>query len=432
MAEIRAFRGLRYDVARVGAISDVVAPPYDVIGPDLQQRLYDLSPHNSIRLELTREEPGDGQARNKYTRAAETLQVWRKSGVIREEDHPALYVCHQTFEVEGQTYTRKGFFGRVRLERFGEGRIYPHEQTLSGPKADRLALYQATGAQLSPIFGLYPDRENQVLEAVAAGLRDRTPLEAKDHLGVTHLTWPVFDQEAHTVVQGLMSDRSIFIADGHHRYKTGIAYRDALAAEGRLSGPNDLANFAMMMLVGMSDPGLIILPTHRLVSGFAGMSSETLAHRLAPEFDCRRVGEGSDGARKAWADIEAHGDQDMLAFGTVADGQWLTARLRSDDTMDRLVPAQSPDWRSLGVSILHELVIKHLLAGAGSPQFRYVHLIDEVIEDTGARGCDMACLGPPAGMEHVEAIASKLEKMPPKSTYFYPKILTGLIFNALR
>jgi uncharacterized protein (DUF1015 family) len=432
MAEIRAFRGLRYDVARVGALSEVVAPPYDVIGPELQARLYEQSPHNAIRLELTRDEPGDGGSRNKYVRAAETLESWRKAGSIRAEDHPALYLCHQSFDVEGKTYTRKGFFARVRLERFGEGRIYPHEQTLSGPKADRLALYKATGTQLSPIFGLYPDRENEVLEAVEAGLRDRTPLEATDHLGVMHRMWPVFDQEAHTVVQGLMGNRPIFIADGHHRYETGLAYRDGLAAEGRVSGPDDPANFAMMMLVGMSDPGLIILPTHRLVSGFPGLSAEVLARKLAPEFDCERTGEGLEGARRAWASVEAHGDQDMLAFGTVADGQWLTARLRSDETMDRLVPAQSPDWRSLGVSILHELVLNHLLAGAGSPSLRYVHLLDEVIDDTSAGGCDLACLVPPAGMEHVEAIASKLEKMPPKSTYFYPKILTGLVFNPLR
>jgi uncharacterized protein (DUF1015 family) len=432
MAEIRAFRGLRYDISRVGALSDVVAPPYDVIGPELQAKLYEMSPHNAIRLELARDEPGDDPSRDKYTRAAEALQAWRKAGSIREEDHPALYLCHQTFDVEGVTYTRRGFFGRVRLERFGEGRIYPHEQTLSGPKADRLALYQATGAQLSPIFGLYPDRENRVLEAVEAGLRDRTPLEATDHFGVTHRMWPVFDQEAHTVVQGLMSDRPIFIADGHHRYETGLTYRDALAAEGRVSGPDDPSNFAMMMLVGISDPGLIILPTHRLVSGLLGMTAAMLTEKLAPEFDCVRAGEGPDGAQRAWSEVEAHGDQDMLAFGTVADGQWLTARLRSDDTMDRLVPTQSPDWRSLGVSILHELVIQHLLAGGGPPQFRYVHLLKEVIDDTAARDCDLACLVPPAGMEHVEAIASKLEKMPPKSTYFYPKILTGLIFNPLR
>jgi len=419
-------------MARVGAMSDVVAPPYDVIDSALQDALYKASPYNIIRLELNREEPTDGPESNRYTRAAKFLRDWRREGVLREEDHPALYVYHQTFQVEGQTYTRKGFLARVRLEPFGEGKIFPHEQTLSGPKADRLALFNATQYNLSPIFGLYPDAEAEVLRAAEAGLRDRTPLEATDHLGVLNRLWPVTDAQTHTAVQGLMGSKPIFIADGHHRYETGVKFRDDLAAAGALSGPDDPANFCMMMLVGMSDPGLLILPTHRLVSGFAGLTSETLTERLAPEFAVAPAGEGEAGARAAWETIEAGGDQDVLAFGTVADGKWITARLRSDAMMDRLAPDHSPEWRSLGVSILHELVLKALLGRTGNPSCRYVHLLDEVLADVSAHGCDLACLVPPAGMGHVESIASNLEKMPPKSTYFYPKLLSGLVLNPLR
>ncbi len=432
MPEIRPFRGIRYDLAQVGALSDVVAPPYDVIGPDLQGRLYDASPYNAIRLELNREEPGDDASTNRYTRAARFLRDWRRSGVLREDDQPALYVYHQTFTVEGQTCTRKGFFARVRLEPFGQGKIYPHEQTLSGPKADRLALYQATGMNLSPIFGLYPDSANEVLAAVEAGIKDRTPLEAVDHLGVVNRLWPVSDAQAHTTVQGLMGPKPIFIADGHHRYETGLRYRDDLAATGQISGPDDPANFVLMMLVSMSDPGLQILPTHRLVSGLPGLTSATLAERLAPEFEVEPTGQGDAGCRAAWEAIELAGDQDILGFGTVADGQWLVARLRSYDTMDALVPDQSAEWRALGVSILRELVMKKLLGDLGTPEIRYVHLIDEVLQSASSRDCDLACLVPPAGMGDVESIASKLEKMPPKSTYFYPKLLTGLVFNPLR
>jgi uncharacterized protein (DUF1015 family) len=432
MPEIRPFRGVRYDMAQVGDLSDVVAPPYDVIGPALQQQLYGRSEYNVIRLELNREEPGDTAGRDRYARAASFLRDWRRRGILRDEAHPALYVYHQTFEVEGQTFTRRGFLARVRLEPFGEGRIYPHEQTLSGPKADRLALYHATGFNLSPIFGLYPDPENAVLAAVERGIADRTPIEAVDHLGVIHRLWPVTDQRAHTVAQGLIAPRPVFIADGHHRYETGLKYRDELAAKGELSGPDDPANFCMMMLVSMSDPGLLILPTHRLVSGLRGLTAVALAERLAPEFDVKEMGNGPDAAQAAWYAIAESGDQNLLGFGTVADGTWITARLRSDATMDALVPEHSADWRSLGVSILHELVIRKLLAGLGEPSFRYVHLLDEVLQDTAAKGCDLACLVPPAGMEHVEAIASNLEKMPPKSTYFYPKLLTGLVLNPLR
>jgi uncharacterized protein (DUF1015 family) len=233
-------------------------------------------------------------------------------------------------------------------------------------------------------------------------------------------------------VQGLMGSKPIFIADGHHRYETGLKYREERAAEGTLGGPDDPANSCMMMLVGMSDPGLIILPTHRLISGFPDLTAETLTERLAPEFEVHVKGEGPAGARAVWEEIEAGGSQETLGFGTVADGRWLTARLRSDTTMDTLSSEHSPEWRGLGVSILHVLVLKALLNPLGNPACRYVHLLDEVLTDVASRGCDLACLVPPAGMDHVESIASNLEKMPPKSTYFYPKLLSGLVLNPLQ
>jgi uncharacterized protein (DUF1015 family) len=432
MPDIRPFRGIRYDMAQVGAMSDVVAPPYDVIDPALQDHLYNASPYNIIRLELNREEPGDSPESNRYTRAARFLREWLRSGVLREDPHPAYYVYQQTFEVEGQTYTRKGFLTRVRLEPFGEGKIYPHEQTLSGPKADRLALFNATRFNLSPIFGLYPDDNNEVIMAAEAGIRDRTPQEATDHLGVVNRLWEVQDPSTITALQGLMGPRPVFIADGHHRYETGVKFRDDLAASGELTGPDDPANFCLMMLVGMSDPGLIIQPTHRLVRGFVGLTSETLAARLAPEFLITPTGEGEEGCRNAWDAIEIGGEQDTLGFGTLEDGRWFTAKLRNSKRMDTLTPDHSPDWRSLGVSILHELVLKDLIGKIGSAACTYVHRIDEVLASLDREECDLACLVPPAGMEHVEAIASNLEKMPPKSTYFYPKLLSGLVLNPIR
>jgi uncharacterized protein (DUF1015 family) len=416
----------------VGTLSDVVAPPYDVIDAALQDRLYEASPYNIVRLELNRQESGDMRADDRYTRASRFLKDWLRESILREEDHAALYVYHQTFEVEGKTHIRKGFLARVRLEPFGQGKIFPHEQTLSGPKADRLALYQATGFNLSPIFGLYPDPDGNVQRTIESGLRDRTPLVATDHLGVENRLWVVTDQETHTVIGGLMAAKSIFIADGHHRYETGLKYRDDLVESGQSSGHDDPSHFCMMMLVGMSDPGLLILPTHRLVTGFPGLTADQLVALLQPEFEVRRTGAGDAGARAAWEAIEAEGDQDVLGFGTVADGNWLLARLRSDATMDRLAAEHSPEWRNLGVSVLHVLALKVLLDPLGNPECRYVHLLREVLDDVDARGCDLACLVPPARMNHVEGIASNLETMPPKSTYFYPKLLTGLVLNPLR
>ena len=279
-----------------GALSDVVAPPYDVIGPDLQDRLYESSPYNIVRLELNREEAGDATAGDRYMRATRFLKDWLRQSILREEDHTALYVYEQTFEVEGKTYVRKGFLARVRLEPFGQGKIFPHEQTLPGPKADRLALYQATGFNLSPIFGLYPDPDGIVQRTVESGLRDRTPLVATDHLGVENKLWVVTDQETHTLVAGLMAAKSIFIADGHHRYETGLKYRDDLVESGQSTGHDDPSNFCMMMLVGMSDPGLLILPTHRLFYSMHGLTADRLAAMLQAEFEVRGTGSGEAGA----------------------------------------------------------------------------------------------------------------------------------------
>jgi len=429
MPEIRPFPGVRYEIARVGSLSDQVAPPYDVIDQTLQNRLYDASPYNVIRLELNREEPGDTPDA-RYARAARLLREWLRQGVLKQDHQPALYVYHQQYQVEGQTHVRRGFLARVRLEPFGKGRIYPHEQTLAGPKADRLALYKATGFNLSPIFGLYPDPAGEI-QALVDQARKDPPLIATDHLGVQNQLWPVTDPLVHTRVTGLMSDRSIFIADGHHRYETGLRYSEERAAKG-CSSSEDPARFCMMMLVGMSDPGLLILPTHRLITGFPGLDSGALSERLAGEFEVKAMGSGEAGCRAAWAAIERSGEQDTLGFGVKADGQWITARLRSGDLMDKLAADHSPEWRELGVSVLHVLVLEHLLKPLGNARCQYVHSLAEVKADCDAQASDLIALVPPARMRHVESIASQLETMPPKSTYFYPKLLTGLVLNPLQ
>jgi uncharacterized protein (DUF1015 family) len=434
MADIRAFRAHRYDLGRVGSLSDVVAPPYDVIDPTLQQALYDKSPHNVIRLILNKESPADTEADNRYTRAAGTLRDMLRDDVLVQDSARSLYVYHQDFEVEGRRFTRKGFLARVRLEPFGTGRIYPHEETLAGPKADRLKLFRATGMNLSPVFGLYPDAEQAVMAELEHAVGRSLPLEAIDHLGVTSRLWPVTDQHAVSAVTGLLSPKPVFIADGHHRYETGLRYLEERRAAGEVPSDDAPANFILMMLVSMSDPGLVILPTHRLVSGLPALSAEQLAQLLAPHFVVEKVGTGEKGARDAWELIEADGSQELLGLGTVADGVWQTARFRAADEMARLAASHSPAWRGLAVSVLHVLVLDKLLAPALStqPACKYVHLLREVQDATRARECQLAVLVPPATMGHVEQIAGNLEKMPPKSTYFYPKLLSGLVFNSLR
>jgi uncharacterized protein (DUF1015 family) len=446
MADIRAFRAFRYDLGRVGNLSNVVAPPYDVIDPALQQTLYDRSPYNVVRLELNKEEPSDTEAENRYTRAARFLRDWQRDDILVQDSARGLYVVYQDFEVEGRRYTRRGFLARVRLEPFGAGRIYAHEETLAGPKADRLKLFHATGMNLSPIFGLYPDSGDEVIKHLDALVSRTLPMQATDHLGVVSRLWPVTDQHVVSAVTGLLGPKPIFIADGHHRYETSLRYLEERRAagsphptlspdEGRGQGEGEAPpNFTMMMLVGMSDPGLIILPTHRLVSGLPSLSAERLGEILAPHFHVERIGQGDKAARDAWETLEADGSQDVLAFGTVSDGVWQTARFRSPALMAERAAAHSAAWRGLAVSILHVAVLDHLLpqATGGKPECKYVHLLREVTEAAAAKQCQLAVLVPPATMQQVEQIAGNLEKMPPKSTYFYPKLLTGLVLNSLK
>jgi len=432
MADIRAFRAFRYDLGRVGPLSDVVAPPYDVIDPALQQRLYDQSPFNAIRLELAKDEPAAGEVEDKYTRAARTLKSWIAEDALRQDTARALYVYEQEFEAEGTTYTRRGFFARVRLEPFETGSIYAHEQTMSGPKEDRLKLYRATGFNLSPVFGLYPDPEGAVFRLLEPFTRKSPPREAKDHLGVTNRLWVVTDTQAVSAVIGLMGPKPVFIADGHHRYETGLKYLEERRAAGEVPDDEAAPNFTLMLLVGMSDPGLIILPTHRLVCGLPPMTSARVQDALKGHFDI--VEQFGPDARACWEHIEMDGSQALLGFGTVADGRWFAAKLRDPGVMAGLAPEQSPDWQGLGVSILHKLVLEKLVPEklGGTPSLKFVHLLKEVTDAVAAKACQLAVLVPPAGMGHVERIAGHREKMPQKSTYFYPKVLTGLVFNSLK
>ena len=430
MADIRAFRGFRYDLGRAGILSDLVAPPYDVVDANLQQALYDRSPFNAIRVELTKEEPDDKATNNKYARAAQALSGWQNENVLQQDTLRCLYVLEQEFTVEGTTYKRRGFVARVRLEPFGTGRIFPHEETMSGPKEDRLKLTRATHMNVSPIFGLYPDETNDIFGRLEPLLLKTLPLEATDHLGVISRLWPITDEKALSSAVSGMIEKPVFIADGHHRYETGLRFLEEARANGHVTSDESPANFIMMMLVSMADPGLIILPTHRLVSGFPGLTADKLDAALSDHFIMNRV----ESARDAWDAVEIDGTQAMLAFHTKADNVWQTARFTDPKLMAQLAAEHSEDWRELGVSVLHVAVLDKLLPAAtgGRASCKHVHLLREVEESATAGTCDLAVLVPPATMAHVEEIAGNREKMPPKSTYFYPKLLTGLVFNSLK
>ena len=435
MPEIQAFRGIRYDLGHVGSLSDVIAPPYDVIDSQLQDQLYKRHPANVIRLILNRQEPGDDEDGNRYTRAARFFRNWQREGILQSEGDPSLYVYHQEFEYAGQRFTRRGFMGRVRLERFGEGKIYPHEETHAAAKADRLNLTKASRANMSQIFGLYPDQDSQVQQCLEGGLVEVAPLEATDHLGVVHRLWPVNDVRVLSETNGLIHERPMFVADGHHRYETACNYRDFLRETAGID-ENHPANFVMTMCVGMNDPGMIVLPTHRLFRGLPEYTSDELTERLKGEFDVRLAGEGVDLAMSLWEQIEVEDEQSQMALHSAKDQRWLMVKLNASgkQRMAELASERSEDWRGLGVSILQRLIIETLLAASDLPKPKYVHLVDELVEAVDgdeANEFPLSVMVMPATLGHVRAISEHGERMPAKSTYFYPKLLSGLVLNPL-
>lgn len=433
MPDIQAFRGLRYDLGHVGSLADVVAPPYDVIGPPLQDELYKKHPANVIRLILNRDEPLDDEKNNRYSRAATFLKNWRSEGVLFTESQPALYVYHQIFATGGQTFTRRGFMARTRLERFGEGKIYPHEETMAGPKQDRLLLTRACKANLSQIFGLYPDPKAEVQDLLEKSVAGVAPLEAVDHLGVVHRMWPVTDTSVISKVAALVGPKAVFIADGHHRYETACNYRDELIAANGPLPPQHPANFVLMMCIGMSDPGLLVLPTHRLFRGPESLTADDLARRLGDAFELRPAGKGPDAAHEVWEEIEVAGDQATLGLYTTKDQKWTLATITPAGRarLARLAAEHSADWQGLGVSILHRLLVDDLLQGAAWPKPRYVHLVDEVIDNLATGEFPLGVLVMPATVDHIRSISEHGERMPAKSTYFYPKLLSGMVINPL-
>ncbi|MBN1395672.1 MAG: DUF1015 domain-containing protein [Pirellulales bacterium] len=431
MPEIQAFRGVRYNLGRVGSLSDVVTPPYDVIDDKLQDHFYKLHPNNFIRVDLNRIEPGDDDEKNnRYTRAAKFYKQWLDEGVMTVEADPAVYVYHQEFTVNGQTHVRRGFLARQRLSRFGEGKVFPHEETHPAAKADRLMLTVTTKTQLSPQFGLYPDPECEAQNLLEEAIAGKTPLVATDHLGVVHRLWPVTDVEVHAKLSAVMGPKPMFIADGHHRYETACNYRDQVYDSGFLSKDHP-ANYTLMMCVAMDDPGMIVMPTHRLFTGVPEMTFEELTEKLGACFKCRPAGEGPEVATAVWEEIETADEQGQIGLYTRKDGRWMIAKLTDAGRakMAEAAKEHGDEWRGLGVSLLHRLIIEELLGCKELPKPNYVHLIEEVVDGLKTGEYPLAAVVMPATVANVRSISLSGERMPAKSTYFYPKLLSGLVVN---
>ncbi|NTU59452.1 MAG: DUF1015 domain-containing protein [Deltaproteobacteria bacterium] len=437
MAEILPFRGFRYNPKHVDNFDLVTSPPYDVIGPDLQDDLYRRSPHNVVRVDFGKAQPGDDDGENKYSRAARALESWLSEGILIQDREESIYYLEEDYQGEfGDIRTRKGFVARVRLEDPESGLYRPHEKTLAGPKADRLKLTKACKTNLSPIFSLYDDPTHIVqrdLELLPLAERPLMTVTADD--GVVSRLWRVSAPELIRGVAATMHLKSFFIADGHHRYETSLNYRDLMRRETPGYTGKEPWNYVMMYFANLWAPGLTVFPTHRVVHGVPGLDLTRFLEEAQEYFEITEVQGGVEELLQALQAARA----DKHCFGLTAKGDprlWLL-ELRSEGVMTRLLAGRAPKvLRTLDVTVLHSLILEELLgidekAQEAQKNLRYVKGSRELLRVVAEEEAQLGFLLNPTKVEEVKAVAEQGERMPQKSTFFYPKLLTGLVFNPL-
>jgi uncharacterized protein (DUF1015 family) len=433
--DIRPFRALRYDPATIADLALVVAPPYDVIDAAEEARLLERHPANVVRLDKPSEQPGD-EADDRYRRAARTLASWRSDGTFRKDPHPSLYVYEQAYRVPGTevTRTQRGFFGRLRLHAFDEGAVLPHERTMSGPKEDRYKLLRATGVNTSPVVAVYDDPSGaspRVIDAVTARAAD---LDLTDDDGVRHRLWAFeADGDGAAAVAPLLDAAShgpVTIADGHHRYETALRYRDERRMS-RSCEEDPAFDYILTLFIDAGAEPLTVLPTHRIVRALGDDGVVALLDRLEDLFEVERDVDAAALWERFDAAGLARGGEGRFGLWTRAGGALLTARR---DAFAPLLPDGGVALRSLDVSLLG--VALERLAGIDSDAVAagaidYTKSAGEAIERVEARldGADAAFLLEPTPVAAVLAVAADGDVMPQKSTYFYPKALTGLVIN---
>ncbi len=423
MPEIIPFKGMLYSPELLKNASDLICPPYDIISLEGQQQFYGSSPFNAIRLELPLEA-------DPYSAAAECLGEWLEKGELLSDSVSAIYPYFQIFEdTEGVSHTRCGFFAAMRLHDFSEKKVLPHEKTLSGPKADRLNLFRKTKTNISGIFGLYADATKVADRLMKAFAESHEPIVDALFQGVSNRMWRITDPELVAQFQQSLLDRSVYIADGHHRYDTGVNYRNERAAANPSHTGNEPYNFILTYLANIHDEGLLIFPIHRLVHSLEGFDVALLKSRLEEFFTVTEL--PNRALLKAFLDGEASN----YAYGVVAPGMILGISLKSDPK-PLLDPARPEALQRLGLVLLHDLVLGRLLgisqdAMAKQRNLLYVHDDREVFEAVDSGKVQVGFVVKPTTVEQVLAVSETGEVMPQKSTFFYPKLMTGMLFNPL-
>ncbi len=440
MAEIRPFRGVLYDTDKAGDISSVVAPPYDIISPEQQEELHRRNPLNVIRLILGKEYPGDSEGQSKYSRAAELWEKWLSEGILIEDPRPALYVlCDQYRSIYGDMKSRIGFISAVRIERPGDGSVKPHEGTLDRPKADRLNLIRAVKANLSPIFSMYSDPEFKVDSAIKDAISGTNPLfDFTDTGSVERMMWRITDEGVIGHVISELSDRNVFIADGHHRYETSLNFMEELDL-GSSRPESDSHRYVMMYLANAEDDALSIFPSHRVIRNNPSFSPDSFLDRAGNFFDILNFGSsGSEAPVHLVQEIAEVRKDGRKAFGLcLGNDRFYVMILKQEISIEPyLEEKRSKDWQELDTAVVHYLIIRQIL-GDMTPMSKKDELISYEVDPVKAAnmvisgGYQIAILLNPTEVKQVKAVAENREKMPPKSTYFYPKLITGLVMRKI-
>jgi uncharacterized protein (DUF1015 family) len=422
MARVEPLRTLRYEPSVAGPLEDLIAPPYDVIDAELRDDLLARSPHNVVEIDLPEPRPGD---RDRYAHAAAALGDWLERGVLVREDEPALWVLRQDYRApDGSDRTRTGFFARVRVEEYGPGRIRPHERTHPGPKEDRLRLTRATRANLSPIFSLFPDPEGAAEELLDQARAEAPDAEAADHEGTRNTLWRMGAPEKIAALREALAGAELLIADGHHRYETARVYAEEIGGEGD-------HRYVLMLLVSLSDPGLLVFPTHRLLNGLADdrTKQEAIREALMRDFEIEALGHA--------AELEPT-TNGAVAFGYMDSFHKKPYRvtLKDQAIADAALAGMPEPYRRLDTAVLEALILRGAL-GMSEDDIAHLRGLDysknlaDAIARVESGAADAGFFLRATPVAQVREVAEAGESMPPKSTYFYPKVPTGLVFNPL-
>ena len=426
MAEIKAFRGMRYDTEKAGAISELCCPPYDIISEKERLAFIEENEYNVIRLELPRE------GEDVYATAGEVLNLWRSRGVLIHESKPAIYIYEEEFNAYNTRRAIKGIIARVKLEEFEKGIILPHEFTLSKAKADRFNLMKATNCNFSQIYALYMDSEHTTLNTIDELSQGEPDAKFTDGDRITHRLWIVTDEAVIEKLVADFADRKLYIADGHHRYETALNYRNYCRENG-ISKEGDPQDYQMIYLMDMEHPGLVVFPTHRMVRDLPGFNADKVLKGCAEYFDIDSYKDVSN-LNTALSAKYAEGKK---AFGFyVGRGKWHLLTLKDIEVMAEMLPDLSPASQQLDVSVLHTLILERILGidkenMANQINLTYTKFFEEAIMGVDRGEFQCSFILNPTRVTEIRDVAAAGEKMPQKSTYFYPKMITGMVMNDL-